>query len=280
MPRERTRDRRGPRAAPAAVRAPGRTWSRPRPRRGAARSRGRRAARSPRLRTCRRCRAWSRRARAPLDRRHGLGLVGGGVEGRHPHAAEAELGNLEPVAETCAGPQAHSARRSGCLEQLADAGEELGSLGAVEDAVVAGERDRPSARPRANSPSRTTGRWGDRADGEDRRLRRVDHRARSCVTPYMPRFETVNVPPAELWRGDRRRRGRARRARRDSARDLPQRPCGRRRRPSARRARRGRRPRCPTLTRAVELEAAVAVRAVGARELAQGERRTPSPPCR
>ena len=67
-------------------------------------------------------------------------------------------------------------QRDRLLEQLADAREELRGVGAVEDAVVAGQRDvhRVAAR-RARRRGRPA-RGAMRADGEDRGLRRVDDR--------------------------------------------------------------------------------------------------------
>ena len=70
------------------------------------------------------------------------------------------------------------------FEEADYAGEELGALGAVEDAVVAGEGDRHQVGgdDLAVADDRPL---LDRADGEDRRLRRVDHRG-EAVDPVHP----------------------------------------------------------------------------------------------
>ncbi len=62
------------------------------------------------------------------------------------------------------------------FEQVADPGEELGGGGAVEDAVVAGEVD-PHQVGGGDLAVADDRALLDRADGEDRRLRRVDHGA-------------------------------------------------------------------------------------------------------
>ena len=83
-------------------------------------------------------------------------------------------------------------QRERVLEPLADAAEELGGVGAVEDAVVAGERELHD-RADVTSPSRTTGRG----------VISPTARIAACgglitavkrLMPNMPRFETLNVP--------------------------------------------------------------------------------------
>ena len=59
--------------------------------------------------------------------------------------------------------------------------------------------DAPSAKPpgaRLEAGAASHGALLDRADGEDRRLRRVEDRQRTRSTPNMPRLEIVNVPPS------------------------------------------------------------------------------------
>ncbi len=154
------------------------------------------------------------------------------------------------------------------LEVLADLREELRGVGAVEDAVVAGERE---LHHRAHDDLAVAdhGPRLERADGEDRRLRRVDHRD-----------EALDAVHAEVGDGERAARelGRGDRAGAD--------PLGDRARLAGDLADRlgvgvehGRHhervlagDRDADVDARVELELAVAVGAVGAREVAQRER--------
>src|SRR5690606_4760297 len=60
------------------------------------------------------------------------------------------------------------------LERRADVGQERGGVGAVEDAVVAGERERHAMAGDDGAVAHDRALL-QRADGEDRRLRRVQH---------------------------------------------------------------------------------------------------------
>src|SRR5262245_54793514 len=70
------------------------------------------------------------------------------------------------------------------FEESAYPGEELGGLGSIEYAVVAGEVD---AHQMGGGRVAVANDWAlsDRADGEDRRLRWVDHRGKA-VDPVHP----------------------------------------------------------------------------------------------
>src|SRR5215213_9734823 len=74
--------------------------------------------------------------------------------------------------------------RERLLEQLLDAREELRAVGAVEDAVVADERERHLL-PRDHAAALVHRRLrGERADREDRGLRRVDDRGEALDTEH------------------------------------------------------------------------------------------------
>src|SRR3954465_1842777 len=90
---------------------------------------------------------------------------------------------------TSAGRELPRARlerqRQRLLEQLAHAGQELGAVRSVEDAVVAHERDRHRV-ARGDAAAIVNHRaFLERADREDRRLRRVDD-GREAVDPVHP----------------------------------------------------------------------------------------------
>ena len=135
--------------------------------------------------------------------------------------------------------------------------------------MVAGERHRHRVARDDLAVARPTAPRRERADRQDRRLRRVDDRG-EAVTPNMPRLETVNVPPPSsggVIVPSRTRSASARVSRAISPSDF-----GRRRRPSARPARSSARAPRARRSPASAAAAAVAVAAVGARVLAQRER--------
>ncbi len=116
------------------------------------------------------------------------------------------------------------------LEPLADATQELGGVGAVEDPVVARQRQ-PHDVADDDLAVAHDRRRRHRADGQDRRLRRVDHGDEALDA------EHAEVGDRERARGQLRRRDRARPhalgERPRLARDLAERLACRRRTPSA-----------------------------------------------
>ncbi len=122
---------------------------------------------------------------------------------------------VERVADR--GPEVdlrHQSRRtSGCSSSSLSVVEERGGVGAVDDAVVAGQGERHHV-TEVDRPGVTTAPTH-RADGEDRGLGRIDDAVNEC-TPNMPRFETVKVASAQLLGAERSVRAPARRARRVS----------------------------------------------------------------
>ena len=106
--------------------------------------------------------------------------------------------------------------------QLADPREELGGVGAVEDAVVAGERDAPCMWRGTISPSRTTGRC---SIAPTARIAACGGLITAVKLRDAVHAEVGDGEGAagELGRRDRARRARARRACARVARDLPER---------------------------------------------------------
>ena len=127
------------------------------------------------------------------------------------------------------------------LRAACGSGRGTGAVGAVEDPVVAGQGQRHQVGDGdlAVADDRPL---GHRPDGEDSRLRRVDHGG-EVEMPNMPRLETVKVPPESSGGVTVPSRTRWASARVSEA--IWRRPLSRRRRRSARPARPARRRRRP-----------------------------------
>ena len=137
-----------------------------------------------------------------VERRRRLEPAPGQHERRRPQPVRGVAGAVADPGRRGSRPPVRSAAPA-AAEQLAHPGQEPGAVGAVEDPVIAGQRQHgPSAGRRPRPASSTTARGLQRAHGQDRRLWRVDHGG-EAVDPVHPEVGHRERAAAELGRRDR-----------------------------------------------------------------------------